>query len=79
MPLVLRQGAVLTVAGICSGLAGAAVVTRYLAAMLFGLTPVDPTTFIGVSLTLAAVATIASYIPARRAAKVDPLFALRYE
>jgi ABC-type antimicrobial peptide transport system permease subunit len=75
----LRQSAVLTVAGICSGFAGAAVVTRYLATMLFGLGPLDPTTFIGVSLTLAAIATIASYIPARRATKVDPLLALRYE
>jgi ABC-type antimicrobial peptide transport system permease subunit len=77
--LVLRQILVLTALGIVSGLAGAAGVTRYLEGMLFGLTPLDPTTFIAVALVFASVATLASYLPARRATKVDPLIALRYE
>jgi ABC-type antimicrobial peptide transport system permease subunit len=77
--LVLRQSLVMTAVGIVLGLAGAAAVTRYLEGMLFGLTPLDPTTFIAVSLIFAAVATLAAFIPARRATKVDPLTALRYE
>jgi ABC-type antimicrobial peptide transport system permease subunit len=77
--LVLRQSLVMTAVGIVLGLAGAAAVTRYLEGMLFGLTPLDPTTFIAVSLIFAAVATLAAFIPARRATKVDPLIALRYE
>jgi predicted permease len=79
MGLVLRQGAALTVIGIASGLAAAAGVTRYLEGMLFGLTPLDPPTFVAATLTFAVVATVASYIPARRATKVDPLVALRCE
>ena len=77
--LVLRQGAAMTAVGIVLGLVGAAVVTRYLEGMLFDLTPLDPTTFIAVSLMFAAVATLASYVPARRATKVDPIVALRCE
>jgi putative ABC transport system permease protein len=79
LTLVLRQGLALTAAGIVVGLAGAAAVTRYLARMLFGLTPLDPTTFIAASLMFGVVATLASYVPARRATKVDPLIALRSE
>lgn len=77
--LVLGESLVLTVIGIVLGLAGAAAVTRYLDRMLFGLTPLDPTTFAAVSLMFAAVATLAAYVPARRATKVDPLAALRSE
>ena len=69
----------LTLVGIVLGLAGAAAVTRYLEGMLFGLTPLDGSTFIAVSVLFAVVATIASWVPARRATKVDPLIALRYE
>ena len=69
----------MTLAGVTIGIAGAAAVTRYLQAMLFGLTPLDPTTFVVVPLMLAAVATLASYIPARRATQIDPLIALRSE
>ena len=77
--LVLRQSAVLTVIGLGLGLAGAAAVTRYLEGLLFGLTPLDPVTFGAVAVLFAAIATLASYVPARRAATVDPLIALRCE
>ena len=79
MRLVPRQSLVVTAVGIVVGLAGAAAFTRYLEGMLFGLTPLDPTTFVGVSLIFACVATGASYAPARRATTVDPLVALRCE
>ena len=79
LALVLRQGLALSALGIGLGLAGAAATTRYLQAMLFEVTPLDPTTFVAVALLFAAVALLASYIPARRATKVDPLVALRYE
>jgi len=59
------------------GLAGAAAMTRYLEGMLFGVTALDRTIFVAVPLTLIAVAALASYLPARRATKVDPLVALR--
>jgi putative ABC transport system permease protein len=79
MGLVLGQSLVLTAAGIVLGLAGAPAVTRYLEKMLFGLTPLDPATFVAVSVMFALVATLASYVPARRATKVDPVVALRCE
>ena len=79
MGLVLRQTALMTAAGILFGVAGAAAVTRSLAGLLFGVTPLDPATFIVVSLVFAMLALLASYVPARRATKVDPLVALRYE
>ena len=75
--LVLRQGAILATTGIALGLAGAAAATRVLQSMLFGVAPLDPTTFAAVSLMFGAVATLASYMPARRATKVDPMVALR--
>jgi predicted permease len=79
MGLVLGQSAVLTALGIFLGLTGAAALSRYLDKMLFGLKPLDPATFIAVSLFFGVVATLASYVPARRATKVDPLVALRCE
>ena len=77
--LVLGQSLTLTGIGIGLGLAGAAAVTRYLHGMLFGLTPLDPTTFIGVAALFAAVATLAALLPAHRATRIDPLVALRNE
>jgi putative ABC transport system permease protein len=77
--LVLRQGASMTSVGVLLGLFGAAAVTRYLEGMLFGLTPLDPATFVGVPLLLGAASVLASYLPARRATRVDPLVALGCE
>jgi putative ABC transport system permease protein len=79
MVLVLGQSTLVTLVGIAAGLAGAAAVTRYLHGMLFGLTPLDPATFVAVSIVFAAVATLAAYLPARGATKVDPMIALRSE
>src|SRR5438034_4021113 len=70
LDMVLGQTLVLTAAGITVGLAGAAALTRYLAGMLFGVTPLDPTTFVGVALTFGAVAICAALVSARRATTV---------
>ena len=77
LALVLGQTGVLTLTGIVLGLGGAAAVTRYLDWMLFGLAPLDPTTFGVAALLFAAIATIATLVPARRATRIDPLIALR--
>ncbi len=77
--LVLRQALRLAAIGLLLGLIGALLATRALASMLYGTTSTDPVTFILISLLLCTVAVIASYVPARRAAKVDPMVALRYE
>jgi predicted permease len=79
LALVLRRGLGLTGMGIALGLVIAGAVTRYLEALLFGVTPVDPVTFAAVSLIFAAVAAVASYMPARRASHADPMVALRAE
>jgi putative ABC transport system permease protein len=77
--MVLRQGLELTVAGSVIGLLGAAALTRAMASLLFGISATDPMTFAAVPLVLLATAMIASYIPARRATRVDPVVALRDE
>ena len=77
MALVLRQSLLMTAIGIAVGLAAAAALTRFLEGMLFGITPLDSVTFVGVALLFAAVAAIAAFLPARRAAGVDPNVALR--
>jgi ABC-type antimicrobial peptide transport system permease subunit len=77
--LIVRQGMTLAVLGLGIGLLIAFGVTQLLSKLLFGVSPVDPLTFVGVSLLLALVAALACYVPARRATKVDPLVALRYE
>lgn len=79
LKLVLRRAMLLAVVGVALGVAGSALVTRYLSSLLFGVKPIDVITFAAVALALVVVALVASLIPARRATKVDPLNALRYE
>jgi len=79
LKLVVGQGSKLTFMGVAMGILGALGLTRFVSSLLFGVKPTDPLTFLAVTLMLIAVALLASYIPARRATKVDPLVALRYE
>ena len=79
LTMVLRQGLRLALAGAAVGLAGALMVSHLMAGLLFGVRPTDPLTFVGGTLLLTAVALAACYIPARRAMRLDPLVALRYE
>jgi hypothetical protein len=77
--LILGDGAILAAIGIGIGLVGALAVTRFLRAMLFGVSPFDPVSFVAVAAVLSAIAFLASYIPARRAAGIHPIEALREE
>jgi putative ABC transport system permease protein len=77
--MIVADGMRLAVIGLFLGIAASAMLTRYLASQLYGIKATDPATFVGVALGLAAVAVAACYFPARRATRVDPLVALRYE
>jgi putative ABC transport system permease protein len=79
LALVLRRGLLLTGIGLTLGLAGAAALSRVLKTLLFGLTPLDPLTYVVVAAVFTAIATLAAYLPARRATRVDPVVALRCE
>jgi len=77
--LVIGEGFKLTLVGLGLGMAAAFGLSRFIATQLFGVTATDPLTYIGVTLLLAVVAIVACYLPARRAARVDPMVALRHE
>ena len=79
LKLVVRKGLTLTVCGVGIGLAIAFALTQIMASLLYGVTATDPLTFVAIPFLLAPVSLLASYVPARRAAKVDPIIALRYE
>jgi len=79
LKLIIKNGLALALLGVGIGVAGAFALTRLLTTLLFGVTPTDKPTFVAVSLVLMVVALLACYLPARRATKVDPLEALRYE
>ena len=75
--MTVRQGLKLVGAGMILGLGAAFLLTRVMATLLYGISATDPITFVGISLVLLAVAILASYVPALRATKVDPITALR--
>jgi putative ABC transport system permease protein len=79
LSLVLTRSMIWTMGGVLAGVAGSLAVTRLLTNLLYNVKPADPLVLTTVSVVLAAVALLASYLPARRATKVDPLVALRYE
>jgi ABC-type antimicrobial peptide transport system permease subunit len=77
MRLVLTQGIRLVGIGVALGVAAGAAVSRVLSSLLFGMSPLDPLAYVGASLFLTAVAMLAAYVPARRAANMDPMPAIR--
>ena len=77
--LVMREGAIIAFFGIIIGFAGALALTQLMASLLFEVKPTDPATFVAVAILLAFVTLAACYVPARRATRVDPMVALRYE
>jgi putative ABC transport system permease protein len=77
--MILGQGMKLGAAGVAAGLVAALALTRVASTLLYGVSPTDPLTFSLISLVLLAVAFLASYLPARRATKLDPSIALRHE
>jgi putative ABC transport system permease protein len=79
LQMVLMKGVLITALGVAVGVGGALALTRFLSSLLYEIQPADPLTFVAVSLLLIAVALLACYIPARRATKVDPMVALKYE
>ena len=79
LKLVVRRGMILSLVGLAAGVVAALALTRFLASLLYEIKPTDAMTFAGVAAILAAVSFAANYIPARRATRVDPMVALRYE
>jgi predicted permease len=79
LSLILRKGMILAISGVAIGLGGAFVLTRLMRSLLFGVDATDPLTFVAISLLLTLVAFLASYIPAHRASRIDPVVSLRYE
>jgi ABC-type antimicrobial peptide transport system permease subunit len=77
--LIIRRGARLAALGVAIGIAGALALTKLLSSLLYSVKPTDPATFAGVALLLGLIAMLACYVPARRAMRVDPMVALRYE
>jgi putative ABC transport system permease protein len=77
--MIVGQGLVLALLGVGIGIAGALAITGLLKSLLFEVTPTDPATFAGVAMVLVSAALIATFIPARRAASIDPMVALRSE
>jgi ABC-type antimicrobial peptide transport system permease subunit len=77
--LVIGESAKLVLWGLATGIPFALILTHFLSALLFAVTPSDPLTYVGVAFLLALVALVAAYLPARRAMRVDPMVALRYE
>ena len=79
LKMVLGQGLLTVAIGLLVGLAGSLLLTRTMRSMLFEISPNDPLTIVGIAMLLLLIAMLASYIPARRATRVDPMIALRYE
>ena len=77
--MFLRQGLALTLVGVAVGLAGAVGLARWMSVLLFGVSPLDPVTYVGVSVAMIATAGLATYVPSRRATRLDPNVALRVE
>ena len=77
--MVVKQGVALSAVGLTLGIAGAFAVARSLSSVLYGVRPGDPVTILAVAFILLAVGLLASYVPARRAARMDPMVSLRYE